>query len=309
LAAGALGGALAALVHAFVDFGLELPAIAGVFAATLGIAWGCARHDDRPEDGASFGKEKLRALHVVSAIALAILTMLCLKEAVVAARLDEISALEASFLKDETRVDQKVVREAAYRAKDVLALAPDDCAVEARRARFLATAADLASSSEALPLRLEAVEAARSAARLSPARASAQGTLALKLLEAAHALDVAPVATGARADRSMRAVELRREGEARLVLAFTLGPTYPNLHLAAGHYYLHKTAETGSRRDFELARDHLLRACALQPADAPSYRVSAQKLIDLERPKLGAYASELEAALEGAVPPPRSGGG
>jgi hypothetical protein len=217
-------------------------------------------------------------------------------------RADEIEALEASFAKEPSRVDLERARDAASRARDALALAPDDNAIEERRARFLATAADRAGDLKkpdlALALRLEAVDAARNAAWGSPARASAQGTLALKLLDAARALDTAPVATGTRAERSMRALELRNEGEGRLALAFTLGPTFPDLMFSAGSYYLYKTAATGKRADFELAREYLLGACALQSDKLPNYRAGARRLLELEKPRLGTYADELGAALE-----------
>jgi O-antigen ligase len=149
LAAGALGGAVCALAHAFFDFGLELAPVGAVLAVALGVAWSCSAPEDREERTGS------RALRVVATLGLLVLALRGARDV-----RGEIAAEQAT---DLTQV------------RAARALAADDAELAEREAR-------LARRQDAMA----AIEPARDAVRLAPGDSRAQAELALALLDAAN---------------------------------------------------------------------------------------------------------------------------
>ncbi len=249
LAAGALGGAVAALVQALFDFGLELAPVAALFAVVLGLAWGLTA----PEP-ASGGSRPVRVAAGMLLFAIALLGFLSvLGERAADAAGDDLGRLAAARR-----------------------FPADDAELAVRHSRLALRAHDLET----------AIDAGREAVALAPGSAPAQAQLALALLEGAYARE-----------------ELRREGEERLALALTLGPSWSSLHYTAGCYWLDRTAATNARSFEDRAAKELRAAAALRLPDEPDWRSLALARVRklLEEGKLGALGEALLTRL--AAPP------
>lgn len=262
LAAGALGGAFAALVHAFFDFGLELAPLGALFAFVLGVGWAASAPEREPR-GEEWEQEKdvvrgRAATRWIAAALLAPLVVLALRDFEA-----EREAASAGF--DPVKPDSARLEPAKLEA--ARRLAPDDALLAAFEAH--------ARRAKGLP---GAIEAARAAVRSAPASATAQGELALALLEA-----------------TTDHPELRPEGERRLAFARELGPSWGALHFAAGCYWIDRTAQTNDRAAAEAALAALRAAIRLQLSDQLAFRDAARLRIQehLRQGRLGALGEEM----------------
>jgi O-antigen ligase len=160
LAAGALGGVAAALVHELFDFGLQMAPIAATFSIVLGVGLGLVGS----EDEAPGGRRWSRALAAVLLAALAIVSLVdFVGERAAESAGDDLAAIGSArgWLRDDVALAEREARIARR---------------ESERPR-----------AEASRLLESAIEAGRSAVSLAPASAWAQAELALALVERAGA--------------------------------------------------------------------------------------------------------------------------
>ena len=265
LAAGALGGVAAALVHAVFDFGLQMAPIAATLAIVLGAGLGIAG----PEDEAPGGRRWPRA---AAAVILGLVALASLVD-VVGERAAESARVMDARGAESTGDDLAAI----VSARSWLT---DDADLAAREAHAARHDSSLAGHD---PARLldQAINAGRSAVSFAPASARTQAELALALLERSGAEPPRP--------------ELRAEGERRLALALELGPSWGLLHYLAGYYWLDRTAATNDRELAARARRELLEAIRLQLPDQRSFKDDACERIKqlLAEGRLGAQGEEL----------------
>lgn len=257
-AGGALAGVLGALAHAWFDFALQLPAVASLFAAALGLASGLGAAGDeapadRRRDVARFGV----------AAALGVLGGLLLFQA---AR--EASALAAARLAREGDRRPGLQAELARRARPALEVAEGPLA-SARLAFERALVEEAADDAGWLDA---AVEHARRAVSRAPARADAQAQLAFLLL--------------LRRDTEV-------EGAARLALAGRLGPTLPSVLLLRGEWAIVQLARTGRPEHADEARALLSEALRRDP----SKRAAVKAMFERREAPLGAQGDALRREL------------
>ncbi len=260
IAAGALGGAIAGLVHAFFDFGLELAPIGALFAVVLGLAWGASTP---PGAGAAAPRGRA-SLRWAAAALLAVTAGLAALD-LVAERAAVDAGLVAGPL-DPAKLDPEKLAAARRLAPDDALLAVAEA--HARRAKGLGGA----------------IEAARAAVRAAPASATAQAELALALLDA---------------PASERSEPARVEGERRLALALELGPSWGALHFAAGCYWVDRAAATNDTAIADRAVHELHEASRLQLSDQPPFLESGRARVKkhLQEGRLGALGEDMVRRL------------
>jgi hypothetical protein len=154
LAAGALGGAIAGLVHAFFDFGLELAPVGAAFALVLGVGWGATTPLVPKEDTGKRTDSGGRSWPAWSAALLLVIVSGLAFTDLAAER------LAAGAGSDPGKISQ------ARR------LAPDDALLAAACAHAQRAANE------------DPIAAARAGAHFAPASATTQAELALALLDA-----------------------------------------------------------------------------------------------------------------------------
>jgi len=314
LGAGALGAALAGLVHATFDFGLQIPAVALLFAALLGLACGLAaeeprRKEEPPAPAVPFAPAASPSPSARWAAALSASgrhgaleppptwrptrprldaarhALLGGALVVAAALLVPQTAREAEARASTRRLETGQVRD-DLRGEVARRLAPGlaeaDGWLAAAEVPFLR--AMVLVDAGAQPL--EAIDQARVAAARAPGRARIQAQLAV--LE----LAVAASPVGPANPDPERA---RARGGARLDLAVRLGPTLPRVLLARGQWALVELARTGAPERGDEAARLLRRALERDPALRP---VVARLLKD-DAARLGAAGERLAAELLG----------
>lgn len=316
LGAGALGGALAALAHAVFDFGLQIPAVALLFAALLGLACGLAAEERRrPAKVEAPAPPPLPTAPEAanpSARWAAALSASGRHGALTAPpgwrpagpRLDAArhALLGGALVVAAALLVPQTTREAEARASARRLEAGqvrDDLRAEVARriAPGLAEADGALATAEVPFLRAlvlvdagaspqEALEPARLAAARAPGRARVQAQLAVLELAAA----AGPVGPANPDPERARA-----RGGARLDLAVRLGPTLPRVLLARGQWALVELARTGAPERAEEARRLLGRALERDPALRPV----VSRLLRDDAARLGAAGERLAAELLG----------
>jgi O-antigen ligase len=320
LGAGALGAAVAALAHAAFDFGLQIPAVALLFAALLGLACGLAAEEPRrraepapappappapaPEVAANPPNPSARWAAALSAsgrhgalepppawrptrprLDAARHALLGGALVVAAALLVPQTAREAEARASTRRLEAGQVRD-DLRGEVARRLGPGLAEADG----WLATAevpflrAMVLVDGGASPL--EAIEQARVAAARAPGRARNQAQLAV--------LELA-VAAGPVGPANPDPERARARGGARLDLAVRLGPTLPRVLLARGQWALVELARTGAPERAEEAARLLARALERDPALRPV----VTRLLKDDAARLGAAGERLAAELLG----------
>jgi tetratricopeptide (TPR) repeat protein len=293
IAAGAVGGVVAALAHSFLDFGLEIPAVGAAFAVTLGLAWGLSR-EHGPDGDRRAGSRLARGAGALLAIGLAALgarDFLAERSAATVADLEKRLPSNAS-------PDQ--IEHVLKGSTAALAWIGDDYKLVSGQAHLLRRAGAFD----------EAIAPAREAVRLAPARAQTQGTLALALIAASDSSTLGPTPSP---ERLARARALRAEGERRLLLALELAPCYADLLFSAGMYFLDRAAETNAPATVDRALRLFIDAARYQDPDPtrPEFLGLARQRVEYlsrKRGLLGPFAEQLLHDLTTRpTEPPREG--
>jgi len=273
LAAGALGGLAGVAAHAVFDFGLQIPAVALVALCAVGLAWGLT---SRPASGAGPPAGPGRAA-AAAALGLALLLGGGAAAAQSAAARRGLAAFAAATDLD-VRVDLRpeLARRAAAAlrpARGPRARADVDYALAMARALDPATAP------------ADAVAAARAAVAKAPADCQHQMALAWLLL-----------------DRWRRAGEAadpawRREGEARLELAVSLGPTVPEVLFRAGLWRLELAARVEGAPEQARQAERAAELLGAAIARDRSRRRAIARALDARAALLGARGEALRRRL------------